>query len=175
MAANFTCKEIVVMPAEIGFSSFLRQMRECQTEYNASNPLCRCDLGTGAWMLRKERLPLVDYLPPFLRDDLHAVVHINNTFSTSKVFFLTVFTVPLWLCMIGLIAAFSFVKLIDRRFEYPSPSFTPLQPPHCRYHRWKHFLLKSEMLYRLRKASQSTCKFVFVLFLFFSNFLRIVD
>lgn len=143
----------------IGFTSFIRNMENCTTDAGTIriSPECPCHMGVGGWMLNRERLGRVDYLPPFVIDGYEVLVHVDSTSSsTGGAFFLTAFSVSVWGSVFALFVVFTFLKLLDRRFAPPDQSFTPLPATEPRSRRLKHFLLKSRIPLRFRKAVQST-------------------
>lgn len=146
----------------IGFTSFIRNMESCTTDAGTIpfSPECSCDIGVGGWMLNRERQGRVDFLPPFVIDGYEVLVHVDSTSSsTGGAFFLTAFSISVWGSVLTLCVVFTFLKLLDRRFAPPDHSFTPLPATESRARRLKHFLLKSQIPLRLRKAVESTRKY----------------
>lgn len=135
-------------------------MNSCTENGTIKNsPNCQCDIGVAGWLLNEDRLGLVDYLPPFVLDEIVVYTHIDNTAaSTSGTFFITTFTTVVWVCIGGLTIFFTILKMLDRRFAPIEHAFEPLPRNFSRFRRCKHVLLKGKILYRLRKAIQSSCK-----------------
>lgn len=137
-------------------------MESCTTDIGTirDSPECSCDMGVGGWMLNRERLGRVDYVTPFVIDGLEVLVHVDSTSSSTRgAFFFTAFTAYVWVSVFALVIVFTFLKLLDRRFAPPDHSYESLPPTEPRFQRVKHFLLKSRIPLRLRKAVQSTRKY----------------
>lgn len=103
-----------------------------------------------------ERHGKVDYLHHFYPVEMMALTNIGETYSPIREpFFLIAFTVPVWLAICSLIVLFTFLKLLDVKFSPPPTSYTPLPPSAHLLQKIGHFLLKSKILFRLRKATMS--------------------
>lgn len=157
------CESVSLYNNGTGFTKFIHDMYTCTENgviRNGTN--CKCDIGIAGWMLNEERFGLVDFLPPFMIDEVVVATSIENTSrSSDAVFFLKSFTTPVWLGIGGLIALFTFLKMLDRRFAPPDSSFKPLPKTASRFRRYRQVLLKSKIPFRLRKAAQSTSMFWF--------------
>lgn len=160
---GFQCKSLSLYKNGREFSEFIMNMDSCTENGSIKNSSrCNCDIGVAGWMPNSERLGRVDYLPFSALDEIRVYTHIDNTAaSTGGTFFITAFTGPVWLCITGLVFFFSFLKMLDTRFAMDS-TFKPLPPDFSRFRRWKHVLLKGKILYRLRKAIQSSRKSTWV-------------
>lgn len=159
-SVNFTCAQLEVMT--IKFTAFIFAMEECYRNSSSTSPICNCDVGIGGWMLTQQRLGRVQYLPPFVRDDMRVVTHVDNTYTaTGNPFFVTTFTPTVWVAIAGLMICWSLIKMLDRRFVPRDNSFKAMSLEANCYKRTKHILLKSNLGRRLRKAVQSTCAFSF--------------
>ena len=124
---------------------------------DSGSPICQCQLGVGSWIKTAERVKRVDFLTHFMREELEVIVHIENTDSTIHgAYFLTTFTPAVWALILGLFFIFTLLKILDRRFAPPDPSYVPLDRSQPRYLRFNHYVLKSRILFRVRKAIQST-------------------
>lgn len=110
-------------------------------------------------MPSSDRMGLVDFPAPFM-SSYEVLVDRDNTFESAGACFLTAFSNLVWACIATPFVIFTFIKLLDRRFAPPDPSFTPLPSTVSRSGRLKHFLLKSRILFRLRSAVQDTCTFL---------------
>lgn len=161
---NFTCESLTMWKDpngnSTGFTAFIKDMERCTLNgsMREDDPTCSCDIGVAGWNLNQERLGRVDYLPTFISDTYRVLTHVDNTAaSTGDAFFLTAFGVSVWICISSLMVIFTFLKLLDRRFAPPDDSFQPLSKrDYSRFRRYRHFLLKSKILFRLRRAVQST-------------------
>lgn len=145
----------------VSWNAFIENLENC-TELNGDirqDPSCKCDIGIGAWFETANRLG-VSFLPPFAYDNMRVVVNIDDTsLSGDGTFFITALDPLVWILILVLVAMFSVLKLLDRRFVPRSEKFQPLNTDHGRFHRVRHFLLKQNFLFRLRRALQSVCMF----------------
>jgi len=147
-------------PENQGFTGFILEMEQCTTEFGTirDDPACQCDIGVGGWVRDSNRLGRVDFIPSFLNDDFRMLTHVDNfSARASGAFFLTAFSLGAWIAIAGLMICFIFLKLFDRRFAPPGKKFVPLKDASW-YRRQKHFLLKSELPFRIRRATQSVRK-----------------
>lgn len=101
-----------------------------------------------------------DFPADFAADNYRVITHVDNTAkSTGNAFFLTSFSLGVWLAILSLVILFTFLKLLDRRFAPPDENYIPLSRSEKWFQRKKHFLLKSRLFFRLRKAIESTGAF----------------
>lgn len=131
-----------------------------------TEPICRCEIGVGGWMLTLERFGRVDFLPPMIYDVMETTINIDYTYlDQSGTFFLTVFTKWVWLAIFGLFLFYVLLKLCDSRF---APCNGACKPPEglSRFGRARHWLMKHPAPCRTRKAVQSICAFFILNFLF---------
>lgn len=143
----------------VPFNSIVEKMDRCVTEEGTmrEDPDCNCDMAVGGWMESDTRLGKVDFLPPFLIDGIGIATHVDETsVASAGAFFLTAFSLAVWGLLVMLSVVFTFLKMLDRRFVPPDDSYTPLPASEPRLRRIRHYLLKSRIPYRLRKALQST-------------------
>ncbi|CDF32227.1 unnamed protein product [Chondrus crispus] len=143
----------------VPFNSIVEKMDRCVTEEGTmrEDPDCNCDMAVGGWMESDTRLGKVDFLPPFLIDGIGIATHVDETsVASAGAFFLTAFSLAVWGLVVMLSVVFTFLKMLDRRFVPPDDSYTPLPASEPRLRRIRHYLLKSRIPYRLRKALQST-------------------
>lgn len=135
-------------------------MERCTTRnggINSSDPRCKCEIGAAGFGINPERMDRADFVADFATDNYRVITHIDNTATTTgDAFFLTSFGLGVWMAILSLVLLFTFLKLLDRRFAPPDESYTPLPRSECRFKRNKHFLLKSKVFFRLRKAAEST-------------------
>lgn len=155
---RFKCRVLVEIDEPgVGFTEFIEEMRMCQMNADLEKQICKCEMGVGGWMLTQKRFGLVDFLPVFVHDDVRVITHVDNTYkSSSGLFFITTFTSSVWLAIAGLLAVWTFLKMLDNRFVPPDDSFEPLPESAPWYSRQRHFVLKSNIPRRLRKSLQST-------------------
>lgn len=164
MRLNFTCDSLKLYSNEenVHFNAVVNHLHDCTTSSGEirDSPECQCDMAVGGWFQNPERFGRVDFLPPFVPDGMSVLVHTDNTSSSSAgAFFITAFSVPVWIFILVLISALTFLKILDRRFVLlDTDTYQPLPKTVPRFRRMRHYLLKSRILYRLRKALQSTCK-----------------
>lgn len=139
------------------FTSFIHRLEKCSRGgMTLDDPACQCDIGAAGWNINKDRIHRVDFVQPFVFDPYRALTHIDNLNSTAgDAFFLTTFSVSVWASIVALVVIFTFLKMLDRRFAPADDSFIPLSWKYSRFERMKHYLLKSRILYRLRRAMQS--------------------
>eukprot|EP00178_Gracilaria_changii_P022955 TRINITY_DN686_c0_g1_i7.p1 TRINITY_DN686_c0_g1~~TRINITY_DN686_c0_g1_i7.p1 ORF type:complete len:435 (+),score=41.75 TRINITY_DN686_c0_g1_i7:356-1660(+) len=141
------------------FNSFVSSMRQCtntSTGQIIQSPHCNCDIGLGGWFQTPARYSQVSYLPPFAYDRYVVFTHVSQATVSGKVwFFLQTFDARAWICIVALFVMFTLLKLLDRQFE-PPPLYTPLSSNTSRMRRFLHHITKSPLLYRLRRAAQST-------------------
>lgn len=156
---GFKCKDLEqLVPVEVGFTGMIYEMERCA---NGTNPkdkdICQCQMGVGAWMKTGSRYGRVHFLPIYTRDELKTLVHLDNTkTSIQGAYFLTTFTPAVWALVAGLFFTFTILKMMDMRFDPPDASYVPLDKSEPVYRRVKNCLLKSRILFRIRKAGQST-------------------
>lgn len=102
----------------------------------------------------------MDFVEEFSNSDYCVITHIDNTSTTTGgAFFLTSFSLTVWIGILGLAATFTFLKLLDQRFSPPENSYEPLSRSENRFRRWRHFVLRSKIPFRLRKATESTGRY----------------
>lgn len=139
-------------------------MDRCTTKDGGvrDDPSCQCDMGVGGWFLNRDRIGKVDFLPPFALDGISVITRIDQTSSSvSKgAFFITVFSLSVWGLILALVVVFALLKMLDVRFAPPDDSYRPLPDSESCIRRLKHYILKSRLLRRMRRAVQSTCTFL---------------
>lgn len=147
----------------VRFNSVVEKMNRCTTAQGTMRDTvdCNCDMAVGGWFETAERRGKVDFLPPFMIDGIAIAVHMDETSAaTEGAFFLKAFSIEVWGLVVALGVTFTLLKMLDRRFVPPDNTYEPLPSTESRYRRMLHFLLKSRILYRLRKAFQSTSMFL---------------
>lgn len=168
---GFECQSLPLYSApdnSTGFTQFIKQQQTCTDNTTGtikSTADCQCDLGVAGFRVNEDRIGRVDFVAPFLYDGLAVLTHIDNTVGKSNAaFFLLAFTPTVWVTILGLIGAFTVLKLLDRRFleDTPTPEVsTDLTDKKTSvYGRIRLFLMKQQHLWRLRKALQSVCKLI---------------
>eukprot|EP00177_Eucheuma_denticulatum_P007571 GFKZ01013782.1.p1 GENE.GFKZ01013782.1~~GFKZ01013782.1.p1 ORF type:complete len:366 (+),score=25.83 GFKZ01013782.1:602-1699(+) len=107
--------------------------------------------------MNSERLGRVDFLPSFLNDDIRVITHVDNTAERlDGAFFLTSFSPEVWLAIVSLMVIFVLLKLLDASFAPALSNNAPPVPPNASWRlRTAHFLLKNNILFRVRKAVES--------------------
>lgn len=161
---DFSCSSVQRYDGEnVGFTDFIYHLESCTAPNGTiprNDPSCKCDIGVAGFAMNNERFGRVDYLVDFVSGDYRVITHIDNTkTSTSGTFFITTFSPSVWLGIVGLSVVFIFLKLLDRRFAPPDGSYQPLSKSENWFRRWRHFLLRSRIPFRLRKAVESTRTF----------------
>lgn len=144
----------------VGHSAFIQEMHNCsKTRMSNHSSICACELGMGGWIENEKRFELVHFLQPFVYTSFRVVVRRSDTFTPTKgTYFLSAFTLNVWLLIIGLIVLFTMLKVLDKRFMPPDNNFKPLPDTEPFIKRVFHYALKSHLLRRIRKAIMSTCK-----------------
>lgn len=108
-------------------------------------------------MQNSERHNRVTYLPMFSQGEIKVLVHRRNTSSSNDgIFFLHTFSALVWILIFVLFIVFTFLKILDRRFEPPDPLLEPASRQEGWVARIRHFILHTGMRRRLRKASLNT-------------------
>lgn len=136
------------------FTAFIYHLNRCSKDgvVPKNDPECQCDIGVAGFGTNEERHPLVDFVFPFLYDHYRVMTHFKNTGIASQgTFFLTSFTRLVWAAIFSIIVLFALLKMMDRRFAPPDHTYTP-PANQTGYQRFKYYILKSRILYRLRKA-----------------------
>lgn len=162
--ANFSCLSVERYEGEnVGFTDFIYHLENCTTprgDVNQTDPNCKCDIGTAGFAINTERIGRVDYIDEFVSGSYRVMTHVDSArTSNSGTFFITTFSPSVWISIVGLAAIFTFLKLLDRRFAPPDESYLPLPRSESRLRRTRHFLLRSRIFFRLRKAMESTRMF----------------
>lgn len=161
---GFQCKTFQEYSNEdTSFTSFIYYMSNCTRdgEIPPSFTNCTCDIGIAGFGMNEERNGLVQFVQPFLSDPHRVATHVDYTHSKQRsTFFLTAFSFRVWIAVLSLIVLFTFLKMLDRRFSPPDQSYTPLSRDSSTFRRLRHYLLKSKVLFRLRKALMSTRKLI---------------
>lgn len=100
------------------FNRFIDMMGNCSDSGRVKDdPKCTCDIGIGGWFSSAYREFRVDVLPPFVFDGIRVTFHVANTHrSGEKLFFLTTFDIPSWICIFSVIGLFALAKFLDHRF-----------------------------------------------------------
>lgn len=115
-------------------------------------------MGIGAWAISADRREKVDFPASFSSEAFRAVTRFSAVRETAanSIFFLSAFTWPVWLAILGLMVVHVLVLLLDRGFAPPPavPENTRLLP--SMWQRLRYQLMKSAMLYRLRTGLVST-------------------
>lgn len=161
---GFSCKSVSLFRHghQVGFTDFIYFLENCTTPegmVRQNDPDCVCDIGTAGFGSNSERIGRVDYIEEFAHSNYRVVTHIDNTSTmTGGAFFITSFSISVWVSILGLAGAFTFLKLLDRRFSPPDETYEPLPRSENWFRRWRHFLLRSKIPFRLRKAVESTCE-----------------
>lgn len=156
----FSCRSITIIKGKdgTGFNDLLYNMERCTNGTFAPNSSeCACELGVGGWFKTSHRHNSVRFLPEFLYTEFSVVTHVSNTnHSISSTFFLGGFSVLVWILIVILFMLFTFVRTFDQHFELPPSCYVPLPIETPSIKRMRHYLLKSKLLYRLRKAAMRT-------------------
>lgn len=116
----------ILDPQDISFTNFILAMSNCSSDAKLSvdSDMCKCDIGVGGWMQTRERIGHANFLPEMRQGSINVVVRSDNTFRSGRgIFFLNVFGKYVWMNIFILFLLFSFIKVLDRRFE-------PIQPNH---------------------------------------------
>lgn len=157
---GFRCKSVSLYEADdVGFDRFIEEMTNCSkaSKSNATSP-CNCDIGAAGWFETAAR-GHVDFLPPYVEDELRVVVHIDDISTRNNtLFFISCFTPGVWICVAFLVAMFTNLRLLDRSY-YLNHNYIPLPASTPFLNRLRHFLLKKRVLFRLRKSFITTCAF----------------
>lgn len=146
-------------PQSRAYNAYIRMLGNC-TKPNGlmkRSKACPCDIGIGAWWQNPQRLE-ADFLPSQGYDSFHVIAHVNQTYrSSSEAFFLTAFSWSTWGAIAALITCFVALKVLDSVLAtFPRPVLDDSWR-HRGMARWKRFLLKNWLMFRLRRAVQSTC------------------
>lgn len=109
-----------------GFTQFINDLQEC-TDVTTGNvkpgTTCQCDIGIADFRENVQRVEQVDLVAPFLYDGLAVVTHVDNTsIKTSMPFFLAAFEPAVWIAIVGLVIAFTVLKLLDNCFLENTPT-----------------------------------------------------
>lgn len=158
-----------------GFNSAVNTLHSCSsrtTRKHARSPNCTCDIGIGGWFQNPKRITKVDFLPPFSIDTYRTFTTLSNTSDAAGAVVIFPFDAYAWICIFVLFLMFTFLKMLDARFANAAP-YTPLTGTRSRAARYLHYLQKSHVFFRLRKAIQSTGKLVYVIA--FESLLQISD
>lgn len=164
---GLTCRSLVPYEDDSGvaWNALLENIVNCTESDGSIRPHkdCQCDIGVGAWFQTADRLA-IDFLPPFVYDARHVVVHVEDTsFSSSGDFFLTTFTPVVWGLLVVLILLFSVLKLLDRRFAPQEKGGVEMLPgDKRRFRQFRRFVLKNRAFFRMRRAVQSVCTYLFL-------------
>eukprot|EP00178_Gracilaria_changii_P028186 TRINITY_DN971_c0_g1_i3.p1 TRINITY_DN971_c0_g1~~TRINITY_DN971_c0_g1_i3.p1 ORF type:complete len:416 (+),score=44.43 TRINITY_DN971_c0_g1_i3:414-1661(+) len=141
------------------FNAFVSTMYECTNKSTGQiidSSQCICDIGIGGWFQNPSRFGKVSYLPPFGYDRYVVFTHVSQATVAGNVwFFVSTFDARAWICIAALFVMFTFLKMLDRRFEADA-EYSPLPPNAGRVQCYLHYITKSRPVYRLRKAAQST-------------------
>lgn len=128
---GFECSRMDKFKPKDGFTGFINIMEKCgdvdRTEAgkaedetlkkNEALRICRCDLGTGGWSHTSERYNRVEFLVPFVQENMQVVTRFDNTDRFPDIlFFSKAFSWQVWLAIVFLGIAFIIVKSTDRNF-----------------------------------------------------------
>lgn len=159
-ALNFKCKTVKKYDGDgddpQGFTGFTQYFDECAVDGDSSR--CKCDLGASGFVKTKGRLPRVDFATPFATDSFSIAQRTEEIgYQNSKLFFVEPFTLSVWAGLASLILTHSFVTIFDEHFKPPAKDTTP--PVNAFWFtKIRHFLLKTELLRRIRYAFLQTSK-----------------
>ncbi|CAN8062771.1 unnamed protein product [Agarophyton chilense] len=157
---GWTCSsmELFAKEDENGFNSFVDNLIECTNKTTGQvhqSMKCHCDIGIGGWFQTFERYGKADFVQPFAHDSFRVFTSKENTFaSANRFFFFQTFDLFSWLCIFGLFVMFTSLKLLDRGFA-PAAPYKPAFEKGT-FARFWHYIMKSPVLYRIRKGIQST-------------------
>lgn len=161
---GFSCSSLNLFKDgnQTGFTDFIYKMERCTVApgvVNQDDPSCLCDIGAAGFANNPQRMGRVDFVSNFANDEYRVITHVDNTATTTGgAFFITSFSLGTWMAVLSLAVLFTFLKLLDRRFAPPEDAYKPLKSGYW-FQRKRHFVLKSKLFFRLRKATESTRKY----------------
>lgn len=113
-------------------------------------------MGAAGFANNPSRIGRADFVSNFANDQYGVITHVDNTAATTGgAFFITAFSLGSWLAILSLAVLFTFLKLLDQRFAPPDENYRPLNAGNW-LQRKKHFLFRSKIPLRLRRAAEST-------------------
>jgi hypothetical protein len=133
-------------------------MEACAVNGNSSS--CTCDMGVGAWALTTQRFGRVDFIAPFSPERFRMTTRTSavREVSSNNIFFISAFSMSVWLAIVGLVTAHIFVTMMDKTFAPADDdiSMTRLRSDASKVAVARHLVMKNPYVYRLRHAFYNT-------------------